>query len=296
MTAVDLRITGALVVPVTGDPIPNGVVEVTGNRLSRVAADASDAPAAETVDATGMVIIPGLVNTHCHTSQQLGRGLADDVDLLTWLHERIWPYELALTEADSELSALACAAEQIRNGVTLLADPGGQHVDGMARGIVTSGMRAFVARSSMDEGAGLPDAWQESTNRVLDEQAALHARWDGAGNGRVRFSWTLRTLFNCSDPLIEATWAAARSAARPVQLHIAEVPEENEHVRATRGTSTVRHLHRLGVLAPGLVGAHAVWIDDEEIELLYDTLLGFYYDPKTNRYYELVDGAAVASG
>lgn len=268
--SVDLRITGGLVVPVTADPIPDGVVEVSGNRLRVVgpASSASADPAAETVDATGMVVIPGLVNTHCHTSQQLGRGLADDVDLLTWLHDRIWPYEGALTESDAEVSALACALEQLRNGVTLLADPGGQHVDGMARGLAASGLRAFVARSTMDSGDGLPAAWRSDTATELAVQAELHRRWDGAADGRLRFSWSLRTLFNCSDALVEASADAARAARRPLQLHIAEVPEENEFVRARAGHSTVRHLHHLGVLGPGLLGAHAVWIDDEEVALL----------------------------
>ncbi|MDY7102462.1 MAG: amidohydrolase [Actinomycetota bacterium] len=274
MAGPDIRITGALVVPVDGPPIAEGVVEVTGDRITHVSTVPSSASGAtteatvETIDAAGMVVIPGLVNTHCHTSQQLGRGLADDVDLLTWLHDRIWPYELALTEEDAELSALVCAAEQIRNGVTLLADPGGQHVDGMARGIAASGIRAFVARSSMDEGEGLPSAWQESTVDTLAAQRELASRWDGAADGRIRFSWSLRTIFNCTDELISATWEAARAVGRPVQMHIAEVEAENEHCLATRGTTTVRHLDRLGVLAEGFLGAHAVWIDDDEIALL----------------------------
>ncbi len=247
-------------------PIPKGVVEISGNRISHVGTTPTESPAAETIDARGMIVIPSLVNTHCHTSQQLGRGLADDVDLLTWLHDRIWPYESALTEEDAMVSALACAAEQIRNGVTLLADPGGQHVDGMARGIAASGIRAFVGRSTMDEGAGLPDGWAEPTADALAFQNDLYRRLDGTADGRVRFSWTLRTIFNCSDEFLMASHEAARAAGRPLQMHVSEVPEENDYVRSTRGTTTVRHLDRLGLLGPGFVGAHCVWLDDEEVE------------------------------
>jgi 5-methylthioadenosine/S-adenosylhomocysteine deaminase len=119
----------------------------------------------------------------------------------------------------------------------------------------------------MDEGTGLPSGWVESTADALAAQDDLHARWDGAGDGRVRVSWTLRTIFNCSDALILASASRAGAAGRPLQMHVAEVPEENDHVRATRGTSTVRHLDRLGVLGPGFVGAHVVWVDDEEIAI-----------------------------
>jgi len=105
----------------------------------------------------------------------------------------------------------------------------------------------------------------EETLAVQDDFAA---RWDGAADGRLRFSYTLRTIFNCSDELIEASAERARNLGTPLQMHIAEVPAENEHTEATRGTTTVRHLARLGVLGPWFLGAHAVWVDDEEIELL----------------------------
>jgi 5-methylthioadenosine/S-adenosylhomocysteine deaminase len=261
----DLRIGPVLVVPVTAEPF-TGYVEVTGGEITHLGPSPTAATAAETVTAPGRIVIPAFVNTHCHTSQQLGRGLGDDVGLLTWLHERIWPYELALDESDSELSALVCAIEQVRNGCTLLADPGGRHVDGMARGIAAVGIRALLGRSAMDSGDGRPDGDRESTAEVLDAQDELADRWHG--KGLLRFSYTLRTIFNCSDELITATLARGRALGTVVQMHVAEVPEENEHSVATRGTTTVRHLERLGALGPDLLAVHATWVDDEEIALL----------------------------
>ena len=248
------RIRAALVVVRATESIEGGVVEVAGNRITHVGTTPSTDPVDEEIDASEFLVTPAFVNTHAHTSQQLGRGLADDVDLLTWLRDRIWPYEAALTPADSEISALACAAEQIRNGVTLLADPGGQHVDAMATGIARSGIRAFVAASAMDSGIGLPEGWTPSTEEMLARQEDLYGRLDGGADGRVRFSWTLRTIFNCSDELIEQTAARAKGAGRPLQMHIAELPEENAHVQETRGTTTVRHLSKLGVFHHGVSG------------------------------------------
>jgi 5-methylthioadenosine/S-adenosylhomocysteine deaminase len=261
----DLRIGPALVVPVTAEPF-TGYVEVTGGEITHLGPSPTTGPAAETVTTPGRIVIPAFVNTHCHTSQQLGRGLGDDVGLLTWLHERIWPYELALDESDSELSALVCAIEQVRNGCTLLADPGGRHVDGMARGIAAVGIRALLGRSAMDSGDGRPDGDRETTDEVLAAQDDLADRWHG--KGLLRFSYTLRTIFNCSDELITATLARGRALGTVVQMHVAEVPEENEHSVATRGTTTVRHLERLGALGPDLLAVHATWVDDEEIALL----------------------------
>lgn len=261
----DLRLGPALVVPVVGAPL-QGWVEVTAGAITHVGVEPTSAHATETVDLSGRLLLPAFVNTHCHTSQQLGRGLADDVDLLTWLHDRIWPYEVALDETDSEISALACAIEQIRNGCTLVADPGGRHVDGMARGIAAAGIRALLGRSTMDEGDGRPPADREDTAQALAAQDELAERWHG--HGRLQFSYTLRTIFNCSDALITETVERARKLGTVAQMHVAEVPEENEHVRRTRGTTTVRHLDRLGALGEHLLAVHVVWVDDDEIELL----------------------------
>jgi 5-methylthioadenosine/S-adenosylhomocysteine deaminase len=269
---VRLRIEGGLVVTMdaSGTVLDPGVVEVEADRLVHVAAQPSGEEA-ESVSARGLVVLPGLVNTHCHLSQQLGRGLADDVDLLTWLRGRIWPYEAALEEDDVETSALACALEQIRNGVTTIADPGGQHVDGAARALERAGIRGFLGRSTMDEPEGVPGSRRESTGETLAVQDDLAARWEGAAEGRLHFSYTLRTIFNCSDELIAASVERARNLGTPLQMHIAEIPAENEHTRATRGTTTVRHLHDLGALGPWFLGAHAVWVDDDEIALLAES-------------------------
>jgi 5-methylthioadenosine/S-adenosylhomocysteine deaminase len=280
LTPVDLRLGPALVLRDPRRAPETAVVEVTAGRISHVGPHPTTAPAAETVPATDRIVMPAFVNTHCHTSQQLGRGLADDVGLLTWLHERIWPYEIGLSEADAELSAALCAVEQIRNGCTTVADPGGRHVDGMARGLAAVGVRAFLGRSSMDTGDGRPAGDREGFDDVLGTQDDLFARWDGVG--RLRFSYTLRTIFNCTDELIVATCERAVARGTVVQMHVSEVPEENGYATATRGASTIAHLGRLGVLGPAFLGVHATWASDAEIELVSATATSLSHNAGSN--------------
>ncbi|KAL2632964.1 hypothetical protein R1flu_004443 [Riccia fluitans] len=122
----------------------------------------------EVVNLEGHWILPGLINTHVHTSQQLGRGIADDVDLLTWLDERIWPYESNMSEEDSYISTLLCGIELIHSGVTCFAEAGGQHVSAMAKAVEELGIRACLARSTMDTGEGLPAVCaQETTDTCI---------------------------------------------------------------------------------------------------------------------------------
>jgi len=250
----------------------NGAILVDGDRIEAVgrSADllASAAEEVEKIDLSGRWLLPGLINTHVHTSQQLGRGLADDVDLLTWLRGRVWPYESNLTEEDSYISSLLCGLELIRSGVTCFAEAGGQHVAGMGRAVTELGLRAALARSSMDAGEGLPAVWQETTEQVLEAQIANYERWHGQANGRIRAWFGLRTIFNNSDDLIVRTKELADQYGVSIHMHVAEVKEEVEYTLLKFDKSTVYHLHDLDVLDHNLLAAHCVWLTDGEIKHL----------------------------
>lgn len=221
----------------------------------------------ETLDLRHRWILPGLINTHVHTSQQLGRGLGDDVSLLTWLHERIWPYESAMSEEDSYISTLLCGIELIKSGVSCFAEPGGQFLDGMARAVTELGIRGILARSTMDCGEGLPLNWKESTEEALSLQVDALKRWQGKANNRIKVWFGLRTIFNNSDRLIIKTKELADQYGVGVQMHVAEIKEEVEFAQKTRGATTVKHLFNLGVLDKNFLAVHCVWLTEEEIDL-----------------------------
>jgi 5-methylthioadenosine/S-adenosylhomocysteine deaminase len=221
----------------------------------------------EVVDVSGRMVLPGLVNTHVHLCQQLGRGLGDDVDLLTWLHDRTWPYELAMNEEDVHVSALACCIELIKSGVTCFAEPGGRHVDAMGRAVREAGIRGILARSTMDCGEGIRPEHRESTDEALSVQLELHDRWHDTAEGRIRYWMGLRTIFNNSDELLCRTKEIADARGIGMHMHVSEVKEEVDFARATRGASTVEHLNNLGVLGPNLLAVHTVWLTPRELDL-----------------------------
>lgn len=222
------------------------------------------------IDLRGRWILPGLINSHVHLSQQLGRGLGDDVDLLTWLHERIWPYESNMTEEDSYISSLLCGIELIRSGVTCFAEPGGQWVNGMGRAVSELGIRGMLARSTMDMGEGLPANWNETTEEALEVQISNYEKWHGKANGRIQVWFGLRTIFNNSDELIVRTKELADQYEVGVHMHVAEIKEEVEFAKETRGKTTVAHLNDLGVLDENFLAVHTVWLTDEEIQMFAD--------------------------
>ncbi len=261
----------------------NGALLIQDDRIQRVGKSvdllAEFSEEAQCLDLRGRWILPGLINTHVHTSQQLGRGLGDDVDLLTWLHERIWPYESNMTEEDSYVSTLLCGIEQIRSGVTCFAEPGGQFVDGMGRGVTELGLRGILARSTMDCGEGLPEVWQESTDEALAIQVDHLKRWHGQAGGRIRVWFGLRTIFNNSDELILRTKALADQYGVAVHMHVAEIKAEVELCQATRGATTVAHLNQLGVLDKNFLAVHTVWLTDEEVQMFAEKGVKVSHNP-----------------
>lgn len=158
---------------VTMDPdlrvFQNGAIVIEGDKIKAIGhADDilhhfSAVPHRSILNLNGGILLPGFVNTHVHTSQQLARGIADDVDLITWLHHRIWPYESNMTHHDSYLSTLLCGIELIHSGVTCFAEAGGHHVSGMATAVEQLGLRACLTQSIMDSGEGLPPSWSTHT-------------------------------------------------------------------------------------------------------------------------------------
>lgn len=224
-------------------------------------------PDAEVINLGGKYILPGFVNTHVHTSQQISRGVGDDVDFQTWLHKRMWPFESNMTEEDSYISTLLCCLELIRSGVTSFAEPGGQFVGSMCKAVAEAGIRGKLAKSVMDCGEGLPDKWVRTADEEIEVQIADLKKFNDTADGRVKVWFGLRTIFNDTDDLIVRTKQLADQYHVGVHMHVAEAKSEVEYVQQRYGEPTVTHLNRLGVLDKNLLAVHAVWLTNEEVDL-----------------------------
>ncbi|KAL6851952.1 hypothetical protein ACP4OV_020137 [Aristida adscensionis] len=281
--AVVVTMDGALRV------LRGGAVAVAGDRIAAVGPSAEVLAAfpgaARALDLGGRIVLPGFVNTHVHTSQQLARGIADDVDLMTWLHGRIWPYESHMTEEDSYASTLLCGIELIRSGVTCFAEAGGQFVSEMARAVELLGLRACLTKSTMDCGDGLPPNWSScSTDDCIQSQKELYEKHHNTADGRIRIWFGLRQIMNATDRLllktrdiaqklntgIHMTWLKPPEPwPMPIEtkLHIAEIPYENQLIVRTKGIDhgTVTYLEKIDFLRSNLLAAHSVWLNEPEI-------------------------------
>ncbi|HEX5058363.1 MAG TPA: amidohydrolase family protein, partial [Kofleriaceae bacterium] len=156
------------------------------------------------LDCAGCVVMPGLVQAHVHTVQTLARGRADDLELLDWLRNVIWPYEAALDgEAASAAGELACA-ELLLGGTTAILDMATvHHTDAIFSAAERAGIRATIGKAMMDEpDPQIPPGLRETTKHSLDESATLIKRWHGAANDRLRYAYAPRFVLSCTDELL----------------------------------------------------------------------------------------------
>jgi 5-methylthioadenosine/S-adenosylhomocysteine deaminase len=225
--------------------------------------------ATRVIDATGCAVVPGFVQAHVHLCQTLMRGLADDLPLLEWLRQRIWPLEAAHDSHSLAASARLGLAEAMLAGTTTVLDMGTVHDhDVVMEACARSGIRARSGKAMMDSGDGVPGRLRESARASLDESECLARDWRGAASGRIGYAWSPRFILSCSEELVRGAVDRARDASELVSTHVAEHAEERSAVRRAFGDDDVAVLRRWGVTGPRAVLAHGVHLSDAEARSL----------------------------
>jgi 5-methylthioadenosine/S-adenosylhomocysteine deaminase len=216
-------------------------------------------------------VLPGLVQTHLHLCQTVFRGLADDLTLLDWLQQRVWPLEAAHTPATLRVAARLAAAELLRTGTTSVLTMETVHdTDAVVDEVASLGLRATIGKCMMDGASGtdVPSRLREGTQRSIDEGLALHARWDGAADGRIRIAFAPRFAISCTRDLLDAVGTLSRAHRMVVHTHASESRGEIAIVRRDTGLSNMAYLDAVGLASPHLCAAHCVWVDDAEIAMM----------------------------
>jgi len=286
---IDILIHNALVLTLEpgAPPLMPGYVAVQGSRIAAVGQAGPDAlPAArESLDARGGLVLPGLVNTHCHAPMTWFRGLADDLPLQRWLHDFIFPLERDWLNPDRAYwGALLAAAELIRGGVTTVAD-GYFYESEVRRAFHHAGLRAVAAQGVVDFPApGVPNP--RDNLKVAGEFVESGKDFEG----RITSTVFCHSLYTCGAETLKAAKSLTRTRGLPLFLHLSETRQEVEDIRRQTGLSPVAYLDRLGILDELTVAVHAVWLTQEEQDLLALRGVKVSHCPESNL--KLAAGAA----
>lgn len=229
------------------------------------------------IDASECIVMPGLVNTHTHLPMVLFRGLADDLPLMTWLNDHIFPAERRFINRETVYAgSMLAIAEMILSGTTTFCD--GYFFEGsVAKAAIAAAMRGVVAQGFID--LPTPDQPTPSQHAAVAENF-VH-KWRDR-SPLVTPALVCHSSYMCSPETLRAIKATARSAGTLFLIHLAETREEVSLLRERYGQKPVHHLRDLDLLDETTIAAHCIWLEADELDLLAQFGVKVTHEPESN--------------
>lgn len=255
---------------------------MSDGRIEKIAKSIAKKKGEKRIDLNGQLVIPGFVQTHVHLCQTLFRNLADDLQLLDWLSQRIWPMEAAHNEKSLYASARLGIAELLAGGTTTILDMGTvRHTDAIFTAAAEMGIRAMMGKCLMDS-PGSPKGLREDTHSALRENEELFVRWHNRENGRLKYASAPRFLLSCTENLMHELREFSDANHLHIHSHSSENREEVNQVRKLYGCENIEAFHKLRATGPRLVLAHCIWLSENERKILAETQTNVSHCPTSN--------------
>jgi 5-methylthioadenosine/S-adenosylhomocysteine deaminase len=239
-------------------------IEKVGERLSE--------EAATVIDGSNKAVVPGFINGHTHSAMTLFRGFGDDLPLERWLGEKIWPCEKRLSEDDVYWGTKLACVEMIKTGTTCFNDMY-MHYPPVLKAVEEMGLRATLGSTVFDF---FRDDLAEKARRQVEKDSCLPR------SERISFSLAPHAVYTVSGAMLRWIGDLAKAGGWLVHLHLAETQTEYDNSVRDFGLSPVRYLNSLKILAPHLILAHCLYVDDEEIKMLADNGVKVVHNPNSN--------------
>ncbi|WP_331233231.1 5'-deoxyadenosine deaminase [Natronorarus salvus] len=235
------------------------------------------------------LVLPGLVNAHVHTVQSLGRGMADDTSLLTWLFEHVLPMEAEMDAEATRVAATLGYLELIESGVTSCVDHlSVNHAEEAFEAAGEVGIRGLLGKVLMDRDS--PEGLLENTEEGLRESERLIRRYHGAFSDRIRYAVTPRFAVTCSEECLRGARDLADEYGVRLHTHASENRSEVDRVATETGMRNVEWLDEVGLTGEDVLLAHCVHTDESEREILAETGTNVVHCPSANM--KLASGVA----
>ncbi|MCD6373837.1 MAG: amidohydrolase family protein [Thermococcus sp.] len=249
-------------------------VLVDGNRIVEVKKGINEA-ADTVIDATGKVVSPGFINLHTHSPMGLFRGLADDLPLMDWLQNHIWPREAKLTRDYTKVGAYLGALEMIKTGTTTFLDMY-FFMDAVAEVVEESGLRGYLSYGMID--LGDPGKTEKEVKEALRTMEFI----DKLGSERVHFVFGPHAPYTCSIALLKEVRRLANEHGKLITIHVSETMAEMGQISERYGKSPVVLLDEIGFFGSDVIIAHGVWLDSRDIQILARNGVTVAHNPGSN--------------
>jgi 5-methylthioadenosine/S-adenosylhomocysteine deaminase len=279
---IDLIVRGDHIVSMdpAGTVIEDGAVAINEGLIIAIGSAAdieAEYSAVETLDGENRVVMPGLVNGHSHAAMTLLRGVADDLALMDWLQNYIFPAEVEFVDPEFVRigTELACW-EMIRGGTTTFVDMY-YFPDTIAEVVDSCGMRAMISATVIDQRS--PDA--ENAGDSIAKGVGFVKRWQGR-NSRISPIFGPHANYTMNAEQLAATRAAAMELGVPITIHVSESPFELQYSQDTYGMPSIEMYESIGFFEGPTIAAHVVWPTKEEIPILAERKVGVIHNPTSN--------------
>lgn len=256
---------------------PNGeanVIAVEDGKISYIGKDLPDSFAAdEVIDGKGMLATAGMVNTHGHVSMTLLRSYADDMALMDWLENKIWPIEAKMNAKDIYWGAMLGIAEMLKSGTTCFADMY-CFMDDVARAVAETGIRANLSRGLIGLAPDKDEKLAENTQLVKD--------WQGYDNGRIRITYGPHAPYTCPVEYLQKVIEAAQANNAEIQMHLCETKGEVENCIKEHGVTPIKLMDQLRMFEQGTIAAHCVYLTEDDMDIMAAKNVRVAHNPQSN--------------
>lgn len=275
-----IRIENAIIIPITTECEFKGTIGIEGNRIVMVSDDPNAIfEADEVIDATNKIVMPGMINAHIHASMTLFRGYADDMDLMDWLENKIWPIEAKMESEDIYSGTQLAIAEMIASGTTSYVDMYWD-LDASSRAIKESGIRAFLSMSVMDN----------NIDRIERTAEDLVSRHHNSIDGRLKVFIAPHAPYTCNPDTLSRAMVLANKYNLTVHTHLCETEFEVANSTDTYGLNPVDYYEKAGLFTHKCIAAHGVYLTSENLDKLAKYGVTVVHNPISNM--KLASGAA----
>lgn len=258
-----------------GPDYPRKYIGITDHTINYIGTEKPEGyENAYLIEGAGKLVAAGMVNAHTHIAMCLLRSYGDDMALMDWLQNRVWPAEAGLRDGDCYAGTKLGILEMLKSGTTAFADMY-FFMEETARAVEETGIRACLARGLTG------NAYDKNDNR-LKENIELYKNWNGKADGRITVLFGPHAPYTCSADYLRLVAETSAEIGCGLHMHLSETRQEVEDCVKKHGMTPIQYADSLGILDRGCLIAHAVWATDEEIDLMAVKKARIAHNPQSN--------------
>ena len=260
--------------------LPDGTTPLTnimldGDKIAAIDEVPEDFRPGKVIDGKNHLAAPGFVNAHTHVSMTLLRSYADDMALMDWLNNMIWPIEAKMNEEDIYWGAMLAMVEMVRSGTTTFADMYGPYMNRVAEAAMDAGIRGVLSRGIIGVA---PDGEQK-----LQENVELYKDFHGVNNGKISVMFGPHAPYTCPPEFLKKVAKAAQDLGAGIHIHMHETKTEVEDSLKQYGKRPFAWVEETGIFdSDHVLAAHCVHLDDNDIAIIKKHKIAVAHNPGSN--------------